>query len=317
MWTSIGQPLKAVIAALVIVSAAQVDAHELSRWVNGQLAPAERSEVSVAEVEGKAYVIGDYNGATELLVYDIAANAWDKAASFPYAVHHAAAAAYDGRIYVFGGYVNGWQATSALWMYDPKADKWQRKADMPTPRAAAGAAVVAGKFHLVGGSGSNRLNTSVHEVYEPRTDRWTSAAPIPTPRDHLVVAELDGLVVAVAGRVDGSPSRNLAVTEIYDPSTNRWRKGAALPTPRSGSASAVLRKELYVMGGESGEKVFSEVESYQVEQDAWRTNPPLPTARHGFGAVAANDRIITLVGSPVPGGSKSGVVEILTAGGKQ
>ena len=92
-------------------------------------------------------------------------------------MHHTSAAAQGGKIYVFGGYGNGWQATDVVWAYDPAADRWERRTRLPTARAAGGAAVIGDRIHLVGGSVSGRTNTPVHKVYDPTLDTWMTAAP--------------------------------------------------------------------------------------------------------------------------------------------
>lgn len=40
------------------------------RWMIGAPMPSERSEVAVAAVEGRIYVVGGFDGQTELEVYD-------------------------------------------------------------------------------------------------------------------------------------------------------------------------------------------------------------------------------------------------------
>jgi hypothetical protein len=191
-------PLAAFVFAMTF-SLHPATAQELGTWARATDAPAERSEVSVAEAGGKAYLIGDYNGATELLVYDLARDTWSQGTRLPDPVHHAAAAAHNGKIYVFGGYRTGWQATDAAWAYDPASGRWERRAPLPTPRAAGGAAVIGDRIHLVGGSGSGRTNTPVHEFYDPAANTWATAAPLPTPRDHLAVEAVAGCLMAVGG----------------------------------------------------------------------------------------------------------------------
>ena len=114
-------------------------------WQSAARAPQLRSEIAVAAIDSRAYVIGDYNGATDLLIYDMAHDKWTKGAPFPHAVHHAMAVAAQGRVYVFGGYVDGWTATSQVWTFDPAANRWQRRGAMPSDRAAAGATILDGK----------------------------------------------------------------------------------------------------------------------------------------------------------------------------
>src|ERR1700712_32556 len=145
----------AVILSLIALSG-PARAHEVGAWAGGKAAPAERSEVAVAEIDGRAYVIGDYNGATEILIYDLAKDSWRKGAAFPYPVHHAMALGMSGKIYVFGGYMNGWNAVANVFAYDPKTDSWTPRTAMPAPQAAGGAARLGERIHVVGGSVTGR-----------------------------------------------------------------------------------------------------------------------------------------------------------------
>src|SRR5262245_42689773 len=61
------------------------------RWTQGPAMPSSRTEVAVAEVGGKIYVVGGFGGERELEIYDQAADRWSRGASFPREVHHAAA----------------------------------------------------------------------------------------------------------------------------------------------------------------------------------------------------------------------------------
>ncbi len=78
------RPFPRLILLGLLVAGRPAVAHEVGAWAGANSAPAERSEVAVAALDGKAYVIGDYNGATELLIYDLAKDRWSKGAPFPY-----------------------------------------------------------------------------------------------------------------------------------------------------------------------------------------------------------------------------------------
>ena len=126
-----------LISALLATAAA---AQGTGRWTKGAAMPSERSEIAVAEVGGKIYVLGGYRGEIELEIYDPAADRWSRGAAIPRAVHHAAAVGLDGKIYLIGGYVDGWTPTDEVHEYDPATDKWRARAPMPTPRGALAAA---------------------------------------------------------------------------------------------------------------------------------------------------------------------------------
>ena len=194
---------------------------------------------------GKIYVVGGFRGERELEIFDTASGRWSRGAIIPRAVHHAAAVGWQGKLYVLGGYVDGWTPTDAVHEYDPAADRWRALAPMPTPRGALAVAVLDGRIHAVSGAGEGRRNLAAHEAYDPVANRWTALAPVPTPRDHLALAALDGRLFAIGGRVDGSYARNLAANEAYDPATNRWttarhcrRLAAGSQRPSSTGASS-------------------------------------------------------------------------------
>jgi N-acetylneuraminic acid mutarotase len=209
-------------------------AQGIGRWTIGPPMPSARTEVAVAEVGGKIYVVGGFGGERELEIYDSVADRWSRGASIPRALHHAAAVGLNDKLYVIGGFVEGWTPTDDVHEYDQASDRWRRLAALPTTRGALAAAVLGGKIHAIGGIGWRGRNTPAHEVYDPAANSWTALAYVPTARDHLAVAAMDGRLYAVGGRIDGNYSRNLAANEAYDPATNRWEQRAPLPTARSG-----------------------------------------------------------------------------------
>src|SRR5262245_1721695 len=106
------------------------------QWMTAAPMPSERSEVAVAAVGGYIYVVGGFDGQTELEIYDPTANRWTRGAPFPRPLHHAAAVGLNGKLFVIGGYIDGWTASDLVYEYDPATDRWRTRASMPTPRGA-------------------------------------------------------------------------------------------------------------------------------------------------------------------------------------
>jgi hypothetical protein len=67
------------------------------RWSTGAPMPSVRSEVAVAEVGGKVYVVGGFGGDTPLEIYEPTADRWSRGAPIPRPLHPAAAVGVDGR----------------------------------------------------------------------------------------------------------------------------------------------------------------------------------------------------------------------------
>lgn len=238
------------------------------------------------------YTLAATRGSISNLVqrYDHTANAWQLLeTSIPNAkaaddgrdligrVFHAAAAAADGRILVFGGYgwsVGDWpdpqsgaptgapaapRLTASAHAFDPGTQSWSTLAPMPTPRA--GCAAVLGRdglIHVIGGLGPDCRYSDKTEAYDPQSDTWQARAPMPTPRGALAIAmDAQGGIYATGGV--GNEIAFLDVVERYDPVADQWASEPALPFGRISHGAAVLDDILMVIGGLScpeGERVL-------------------------------------------------------------
>ncbi len=133
--------------------------------------PSARTEVAVAEVGGKIYVVGGFRGERELEIYDPVADRWSRGASIPRALHHTAAVDLKDKLYVVGGFVEGWTPTDEVHEYDPASDRWQRLAALPTPRGALAAAVLDGKItQSVASAGAAATPQRTRSTILPPTD---------------------------------------------------------------------------------------------------------------------------------------------------
>jgi len=135
------------------------------RWSRIADAPSARNSAAGAVIGDKIYVVGGrqmvaqpdgrsrpVNVAT-LEVYDPATDRWETRAPMPLAQGGLAAAAHDGKLYVFGGeqFVPQARVFAEAWVYDPASDRWSALPAMPTPRHGHGAAVVGNRIFLMGG----------------------------------------------------------------------------------------------------------------------------------------------------------------------
>jgi len=191
-------------------------------WENLTQMPTPRTEVAVAAIDHKIYVLGGLdrtNRATDVVeVYNTVSNTWDTSLRLPIPLHHVGAASYSGEIYVIGGYLEGWLASNSLYIYNPESG-WREGSAMPTKRGALTVQSVDGILYAVGGA--DRIALDVVESYSPITDSWESKNPMPTARDHLASAVVDSKMYVVGGRII-TLGTNLGTNEVYDPSTNSW-----------------------------------------------------------------------------------------------
>ncbi len=287
-------------------------AASLGSWEKLQPAPSKRTEVAVALLKGKIYLIGGFTpkGITgKVEAYDPGTETWEEKSPLPKPLHHTTAAVVNGKLYVIGGFTSGrWTPTDSTFEYDPDTDQWTEKQPMPTGRGSLAVGVIGGKIYAVGGALRKffrLVNSSANEVYDPATDRWQQLPAIPTPRDHLTVSTYKGVLYAIGGRINVDYGKNLNVNEAYDPKSAVWTQEKALPTARSGITSQVLNGKIHVLGGESKEGTFRENEAYDPETDEWTTLQPMPSGRHGLGSAVVKGKLHVLTGGPKPGGGGS------------
>lgn len=262
-------------------------------------------EIGVAELDGKIYVVGGFDGQLGLLdavqVYDIAAQTWSTTAPLPRPVHHANVASADGKLYVLGALIDvQFNETGETWCYDPATDIWTEVASMGIgARGSGAAATIDGKIYLAGGWRNGQAVTDF-SVYDPVADTWDhTLPPLAEPRDHLVVAVVGTEFFSISGRAGAISSINARV-DGFDTVSGTWTEKASIPTARGGMAAGTVDGRILVVGGEGAPNpsgVFAQVESYDPSTDTWIDVGVMPNPRHGMGAAAYQGTLY------VPGGA--------------
>ncbi len=293
----------------------------LGLWSRMPNMPTQRSEVAVAALDTKIYVIGGFDSFarnTDVVeVYDTDNKTWSSFPPLPVKLHHAASATLNGKLYVIGGMVGlNFEPINKIWVLEEEPRDWKELADMPE---AVGAAAAVGftpggngnsskaRVYVFGGVKKGGLSQKTF-AYNPIQNEWTEAKPIPTPREHLPATVIDDQIYVAGGR-EQSLSKNLNTLEIYDPVKELWSVGPSMPTRRSGITAASLGKKIYVFGGEYIFGTNREVEVFDPVTKSWNTLNPMPTSRHGAGSAVVANSIYVVAGGKRPWVSVSTVNE--------
>jgi N-acetylneuraminic acid mutarotase len=316
-------------------------------WKMSAPLPAAIAEIVAATVQGKIYVLSGLDNAPGPAThtptgfnwqYDPTTNAWISRKSMPVPAHHVAVAAWNDKIYVFGGFVRpptlaAWQPTSNAWEYDPVTDGWKALAPLPTPRGAGQAVEVGGKIYVIGGvkstkpgepgapiplGSTDQIVVGTVEVYDPTTNEWQPRSSMPTARNHFFAAAVNGKIYAIDGRIGTvfvTMSDVIDLVEEYDPSTDHWAYKGRAPTNRGDVSGVVHDGRLYAAGGEyqdtARKMTFWAVEAFNPATGIWSMLPHMLVARHGFAAALVGDHLHVMGGGFQSDGMPG--VEVTTA----
>jgi hypothetical protein len=152
-------------------------------WGSGAPIPTPRNSCAGAVLDGRLHVIGgrsmqegDESGFTQANTdvheaYDPATDTWTTLAPLPKAAAGIAGAAFEGKIYIFGGEEDHepFIVWTDVWVYDPATDSWELGEPLRTPRHGHGVVTLADGLHIVGGSElmGGTGTTGLHEVFSP------------------------------------------------------------------------------------------------------------------------------------------------------
>lgn len=169
----------------------------------------------------------DQNGHGIATIETLIGGRWKETGSMPFVRDGLAAAAWNGKIYVAGGYDSSPGSVEAVFRdlneYDSASRRWRPLAPMPTPRFSCTAAAFDGRIYVVGGQGEARAPWSAVnavEAYDPETNAWSAIPPLPKARHHPVVAALGGRLYVVGGSPQGQGGT--VAVQVYDPGARSW-----------------------------------------------------------------------------------------------
>ncbi len=275
------------------------------------------SEMAVAELDGKVYVIGGYPSTRvsvrTVQVYDPIAGTWKLTTPLPVALNHTMSIAANGKIYVIGGQPdaggNG-PFVDTVYEYDPATAAWRARAPMPTVRGGGAAAVIDGKIYVAGG---RPPRGSDFAVYDPVANRWNVLPDLPVQRNHIGAAAIGGKVYVVGGRFEaGFQSEKTDRMDVYDPVANRWAASTPLPRPRGGVNAIAALGCLHVLGGEGNDDVptgvFPDHDVFHPGTGKWTSLGSMPIPVHGVTGAAFLNGLIHLPGGGTTIGGSSGTV---------
>jgi hypothetical protein len=247
-------------------------------------------------LDGKIHVPGGSTGVDTLVaalqVFDPATGTWtsDPDDALPTGRFGAACAAFAGKIYLFGGTIDGTNFTTDTLIYDPAATpgaRWAPAAAMPVATAFGGAVEVGGTIFHSAFRKTGTTNATDVLGYDPLDDEWTAYPSLQVGRGEGALWALGDTLLVGAGGV-GTYQRSI---EAYDTSAGTGGSWSLVSLANQGRqapgyATDAERGRLYLVGGYDGSfKATGEVNLVPTDLP-WLSASPEAGVVDGEGSIA-------------------------------
>jgi N-acetylneuraminic acid mutarotase len=238
-------------------------------WTSLSPLPAPVYGVQAAIINGLIYVPGGQTSidntqpVNTLAIYDTNAGIWKTGTPLPTALSAYGLVAYDGELYVFGGW-DGKSYRNAVYSYNPADDTWQERSPMPTARGYCGAVEAGGRIFVIGGINETQ-SLDVNEIYSPSKDQgnnnpWSEGFPIPENRHGIRAANIADIIYVFGGEQQNSNRVGL----IYFPQTNIWQSLETSPFPLGVDfGMTAIGTNLFFIGGKFDTEYSAQTITYQ------------------------------------------------------
>jgi hypothetical protein len=190
--------------------------HRKGEWSVGAPKPNPVLRASAAAIGELIYVPGgcDAQGKPEVFmdVYDPRQDVWAERAPLPEPRCGYALAAFEGSLYLFGGW-DGVKESHSVFRYDHDTDIWQVMSSLPLPLQGAQAVVEGAGIAIFGGTRNGQALTN-HWVYYPGREGdggspWELRADLPQARTGASSATLAEQFYLVGGLDNnGQPAKD-------------------------------------------------------------------------------------------------------------
>ena len=253
---------------------------------------------------------------------------WTPGATVPPSTRVEGGVAHVGtKLYVMGGYVNGFKVDNTTDVFDAATGTWSRGPDFPGAQTHAGVASdgVRYVYKVSGQLGDGVPGTPTAEgwVLDTQTNQWSPLPAIPEARYAPGLAHVDGKLHLFGGT---RPDRTTVVADhlvldLGNPAAG-WRPAAPLPEPGDHLSVAVIDGKIYAIGGEHGHAArlpegdaayvqHPHLLRYDPKADAWTELADVPVGRsHAEGTTLVVNGKILLMGGKLNATDVSGRADL-------
>lgn len=244
---------------------------------------------------------------------------WSTAAPSPINRSEAGNAVVNGKLYIFGGYINSsFQATTRSDVYDPATNTWTQIADLPLPITHAGVAVDGDTIYVAGGyvgDPPTSLSTAKVFKYNVTTNTWSQGRSLPAARGAGGL-EVLGRELHFFGGHNVNRTQDKGSHWVFNlDNGTEWISKAPLPNPRNHFGYTVNNDQIYVIGGQYlKDDTFrnqSDVHAYNQLTNTWMKVASLPVPRsHTHTSTFVSNGKIIIVGGRANGSTRPVLADV-------
>jgi hypothetical protein len=229
--------------------------------------PVERTDYAIAAVGNTVYVIGGrYFASTQTSLnqaYNTQINTWETKQSIPQPNDYITANAIGNKIYVIGA------ENSPVQVYDTSTNSWETKNPPPYNLQRFISCPIENKIYVI--------NSGNMYIYDTEKDSWSSGAKALKNLANSGIGEgvTDPCIAGTIGNyapkrvyvMGGSEGTTwdfhvIDYNHVYDVASDSWSLGSKMLSPRIGFAVAVVKDQIYTLGGNSVNGYDGEVMVY-------------------------------------------------------
>jgi len=217
---------------------------------------------------------------------------WQAGVPAPVEGAHQTAVFLDGKVYIGGG--DG--SSDVIDIYTPANNSWS-SSPINTPYQHFSMTTLNSQLITAGGQDRSDFIVT-NKIFLLHGDQLKEYARMITPRRKATAAGYQGTLIIAGGRND--QNKILATTELFDSASGQWYSVSDLPSPHFDLKSVIVNNVLYLLGGASNERMYSNevftasLDTLSSNQLKWRSQQCTP--RHSTAPISIQGRHLLILG---------------------